>query len=364
MKKLLVLFIALSLIACNKEQGYTLKFDIPELAGAQLILKQSLPGELLDIDSVTLDTLGMGEMSGSIEHAELLYATITGQRGGMELFVDNYEYTISGTVREPIIEVDGGPQVVYNDYKAGIAEFAEKRIVLSEKYGKANEENQGEEVLKGIIKEFEALNDEKVKYDSSFIANNNTSIVAPFLVTNMRVRFTVEDLEHWLGLMDESVSHSPHYKALSNELEKKKKVMIGQPYIDFTLPDPDGKDVTLSDYAGKGVLLIDFWASWCGPCRNANPGVVALYNEFYEQGFDVFGVSGDRDHAEWLKAIEEDGLVWTQVIDENDTIDVSSDLYAVKFIPHTVLLDKEGKIVGRNLSEEELKEKITELLAE
>lgn len=363
MKKIIVLFIAMALVACDNQKGYVLNIDMPDLGGSKLILNQMLSGDLVDVDSVILDSVGVGEMEGYVESDELMYITVAGQRS-LQLFIGNYEYKISGSFRDAVIEVDAGPQAVYNAYEEGLEEIINERMTLSDNYRQAQADSLGEEEMGKIIEQFQALNDKKASYDTSFIVNNNTSIIAPFLVSNMRARFSVEDLEFWLGNMDESVALSDFYVALSDELEKKRNVAIGKDYIDFTLPDQDGEEVSLSDLAGKGVLLIDFWASWCGPCRNANPGVVALYNEFNEKGFEVFGVSLDRDKEEWLKAIEEDGLVWTQVWDAGETSSVSSDLYAVKYIPHTVLLDSDGKIVARNLSEEELKEKLNELLGE
>lgn len=364
MKKILFLFLALALVACDNNDGYTLKFDMPDLGGSELVLKQSLPGQVVDIDSVTLDSLGFGEISGSIEKSEVLFVTVQGQRGGIQVFVDNYDYEISGTLMDPVIEVKGGPQVLYNEYNDGLSKFNDLRNELSEKYNAAASTGASEDSLKVIIEEFNKMSDEKSAYDSIFIVNNNSSVVASFIMSSLYRSFTAEELEQWLGLLDESVHTSSDYETMSDHLAKLKKVMIGVDYTDFTLPTPEGEEVSLSEYAGKGVMLIDFWASWCGPCRNANPGVVAIYNEFHDKGFDVFGVSLDRDRAAWLQAIEDDGLVWTQVFNVRGGENDAGDLYAVSYIPHTVLLDKDGKIIAKNLSEEELKEKLTELLGE
>ncbi len=117
-------------------------------------------------------------------------------------------------------------------------------------------------------------------------------------------------------------------------------------------------EVSLSSLKGKYVL-VDFWASWCGPCRNENPKVVAAYNKYNSKGFEVLSVSVDEDEAKWLEAVKTDGLIWTNVRDVNKEVGKQ---YAIRNIPTTLLLDKEGKIIGKNLRGAELEEKLAELL--
>ncbi len=132
---------------------------------------------------------------------------------------------------------------------------------------------------------------------------------------------------------------------------------------DFTMNDTEGNPVKLSDFRGK-VMLIDFWASWCGPCRRENPHVVELYNHFHNKGFDVLGVSLDKSKEPWLKAIKDDGLVWNHVSDLKYWSNEAAQLYGVTSIPHTVLVDKDGKIIARNLRGEQLTAKLREIFSE
>ena len=141
-----------------------------------------------------------------------------------------------------------------------------------------------------------------------------------------------------------------------------KTVSVGQKAPDFTLNDPEGNAVSLSSKVGSKLLLVDFWAGWCGPCRQENPNIVKVYNEFNKKGFDVFGVSLDRTRDEWVKAISDDKLAWTHVSDLQYWNSAAAKLYAVNAIPASFLLDENGVIVARNLRGEDLYNKVKEVL--
>ncbi len=147
---------------------------------------------------------------------------------------------------------------------------------------------------------------------------------------------------------------------LQKLVDKISAFSIGGQAPDFEQKSPDGKDIKLSDFRGK-VLLVDFWASWCGPCRRENPRLVATYNKYKEEGFEILGVSLDRDRNRWIGAIEKDGLLWPQVSDLKYWQNEVAVLYNVKSIPHTILLNEDGKIIARNLRGTSLEEKLAEI---
>jgi peroxiredoxin len=144
-------------------------------------------------------------------------------------------------------------------------------------------------------------------------------------------------------------------------IEKAKTTAVGAIAPDFTQNTPDGKPVSLSDFRGKYVL-VDFWASWCGPCRQENPTVVKAYNNFKAKGFTVLGVSLDKDKDRWLAAIEKDKLTWTQVSDLEYWQNAAAQLYGIQSIPSNVLVNPEGEIVAKNLRGDDLEKTIESVL--
>ena len=151
--------------------------------------------------------------------------------------------------------------------------------------------------------------------------------------------------------------------SIKTKLRQMQALVVGGEAPDFTQNNPEGEAVSLSDLRGN-VVLVDFWASWCGPCRRENPNVVKLYNKYNEKGFEILGVSLDKQHDRWVKAIEADGLAWEQVSDLQGWKNAAAGLYGVRSIPHTILLDKEGKIIARNLRGAALEKKLEEVFGE
>jgi len=142
--------------------------------------------------------------------------------------------------------------------------------------------------------------------------------------------------------------NSENAKNLEKQIKNAQSFIIGAESPDFAMSDLHGNEIKLSDFKGK-VVLIDFWASWCGPCRRENPHVVKLYEKYQDDGFEILGVSLDNSQAKWEQAVAKDQLTWPQVSDLKGWKNEVAQMYSVKSIPHTVLLDKEGKILAHKL---------------
>ncbi|MEO1408317.1 MAG: TlpA disulfide reductase family protein [Bacteroidota bacterium] len=153
---------------------------------------------------------------------------------------------------------------------------------------------------------------------------------------------------------------APYIQQLGRQVNSAQSLMIGAVAPDFTQRTPEGEEFSLSDLRGK-VVLLDFWASWCGPCRRENPHVVKLYKKYQEKGFDILGVSLDRQKDRWLAAIDKDKLTWHHVSDLKGWQNEVAGSYSVRSIPHTLLLDQDGKIIARNLRGGQLDAKLKEI---
>ena len=152
-------------------------------------------------------------------------------------------------------------------------------------------------------------------------------------------------------------------KSLKENIEIAKKTGVGKIAMDFTQDDTLGKPVSLSSLRGR-YLLVDFWASWCGPCRAENPNLVKVFHKYKDKGFHILGVSLDRpgQKEKWMKAIHDDGLEWTQVSDLQFWNNAVAKQYGIQAIPQNLLLDPEGKIIAKNIRGEELEQKVSEVV--
>ena len=198
----------------------------------------------------------------------------------------------------------------------------------------------------------------------SFIRQHPSSLVSAYaLYRDYSYRLSPEEIRSNIDLLDPSLWNTPYVEVLEELIPTLEVVAVGNEAPNFVADDTEGNVVEFSNYIGKSkYLLLDFWASWCGPCRRENPNIVKAYEEYKDKGFDIFAVSLDSSRDGWVAAIEKDGLDWTNVSDLLLWDSEPAKLYGVRAIPSNFLIDENGVIVAKNLKGEDLHNTLNDLL--
>ena len=226
------------------------------------------------------------------------------------------------------------------------------------------QKNEDQATIQQLMDEFGLMQNELLAYTSTYPQNNPTSFLSVLLLDNMfnQPEVDIQKIKTVYGSLTAKLQKTKPGLSIKNKIDNYKDISVGNVAPDFSGPTPDGKTLSLKQAMGK-LTIIDFWASWCGPCRKENPSVVALYNEFHEKGLNIIGVSLDKDGAKWKEAIAKDGLTWSHVSNLQFWTDPIAVLYNIKSIPATYIIDDKGVIIATNLRGDELRAKIASLLS-
>jgi peroxiredoxin len=216
-------------------------------------------------------------------------------------------------------------------------------------------------LMKLYSAEYDKIESAKTNALSGFMLSHTTSLANLFLPEAFPIDANINTYLKLDTALFAKYPDNFYVNNLHNQIVAAKKTRIGSLAPDFTLPDTSGVNFTLSSLKGKYVL-IDFWAAWCGPCMKEMPNVIKLYNDFHSKGLEIMGVSLDKTRAAWLGAIKAKNLSWIQVSDVKFWQSLVVPLYNISAIPYTVLIDKEGKIIAKNLRGEDLYKKVESLL--
>ncbi len=363
MKKLfIVAVLAAMAFACTKPSGYKIEVNLTGAAG-KVYLEQRQDGIFVARDTAEFVD-GTALLEGKVEFPEIYYLSVEGKNQKGLLFVENTGIKVSGHVDSlRNLRISGSP--VNDEYQSVTAILNKAEEEGMAKYGEYQAAMQSGDTVRGrsLMDEARAFFDSQESTMLDFIRKNPASWVTPHLLSQVQYSQEVPTLDSLVSGLDPRLAVVPAVIALKERIEILKKVAVGQMAPDFEQNDPDGKPVKLSGvYSQNTYTLIDFWAAWCGPCRQENPNVVAVYNDYKAKGFGVLGVSLDQDRDRWLKAIADDKLDWTQVSDLKYWQNEAARLYAVNSIPANFLVDRTGKIIARNLRDAALREKMAELL--
>jgi peroxiredoxin len=363
MKQLVILFAGLLLItACDTGKQYRLSGSVEGASDVSIHLQQRIDKAYVSIDSVTSPE-GTFEFSGSVDIPDVYYISLSGGRGKAMVFLENSDislYVHKDSMFNPRVS---GSDVhdEYMDFQSGIDAVYEKLDALYEEYREATQ--KGDTAIASELEmQMETVYGNVGNIQMEYLDAHPASYISPYIAQSLHYGKEVDEIEELLAKLDPSLGITTIVENLESRVEVLKSVAVGKIAPDFTQNDPEGNPVSLSSFLGS-YLLLDFWASWCGPCRRENPHVVEAYREFHDRGLEILGVSLDNSREKWLQAIEADKLTWTQVSELNYWSNSAVSLYGISSIPSNLLLDPDGRIIAKNLRGNQLHEELSKYLA-
>ncbi len=361
MNKFFLAVAGISILASCSNKGFELSGTITGFSGGTVYLEQRIDKAYIPVDSVSTAD-GSFTFTGKVDIPDVYYISIPGQGGRSMIFLENSRVNLSVHIDSLYYPVVSGSGVhdEYMDFQDGIEAVDKKLNALWAEYQQAEASrdtaiaNEIENQMESVYKSVEVIH-------VSFLDENPSSYISPYIVQSLHYEKEADEIEELLAKLDPILDSTTIVGSLTRRVEMMKNVAVGKIAPDFTQNDPNGNPVALSSLRGN-YLLVDFWASWCGPCRRENPNIVAAYEKFHEKGFDVLGVSLDNSRERWLEAIQKDRLTWNHVSELNYWSNTAIPLYGISIIPSNLLLDPDGRIIAKNLEGRDLHVQLEKLL--
>lgn len=346
----------------QKENNFKITVNIANGNDNMIFLSKREGGETVNSDSVQLMD-GKGTIAGHIDLPEFYYLTFKDTRVYIPVFVEAGDIAVHADMNNPRNPLVSGSLAheTFMAFNDSVGAFDQQASLLNSRYGEARGKNDTAR-MEEIEKEYMVVDKKKTDYLIDYAIKNNDNVVSAFLVLSNSYKLEIEDIDNIVNNFNALIDSSEYVKSLKQYVITLKKSAVGQPFIDFALNNPEGNPISLSSVVNGNYVLVDFWASWCVPCRAENPNVVLAYNNFHDKGFDVFGVSFDEDHGKWVEAIAADNLAWTHVSDLKYWNSAAGKLYGIQSIPQNLLVGPDGTIVEKNLRGKALQDKLAELL--
>lgn len=378
MKKI-VLFITLSALftACSNYGGgsYTIVGTAKGIKdGSKVILQtQSDDGK----STVSIDTVLVKgekfEIKGKVDETTIHGLLIESTQGMVSVILE--KGTINVDVYKDSVFKSKVTGTFNNDefgkFNVGIAKLqktVQQKLAAYEiqnnEVMKTAKETNDTITMNKLRKGYGDIQNQLVDYSVNYSKNNPKAYISLLIVQGLfnNPKFEFEDVKKQFDGLDADLKKLKPAKKIQEMFDSVAATEIGKKAPNFKAKDPKGKEISLNDIVGKKATIVDFWASWCMPCRQENPNMTKLYKDFHAKGLNIIGVSLDNDSKDWITAIAVDQLVWSQVSNLKQWDDPIAKLYNVNTIPATFLLDQDGKIVAKNISGAELRKKVEELM--
>jgi peroxiredoxin len=343
---------------------YEINGNIEGAARKLFILQKNVDGKPVELARIISNEGLFKIVGGTVEFPEMVFLE-TLDKKRIYFFLENSVITINGK-----IDSLGSAKIAGSKSQDELILLTTSLKPLEEKMKKLNADLADAQRAHNVSwintarKQYNDLTKEAFNVRKDFVVKHPDSFVSPPILRSLANEMSTAELESLIASMSPDVVKTPDITALKFRLAALKSVQPGQKAPDFTLPGIDGNPISLASLIGPKALLIDFWAAWCGPCRNENPYVVAAYKKFHSKGFEILGVSLDRTKEDWIAAIKDDNLSWKHVSDLKYFDNTAARLYAVNSIPANFLLNKDGIIVATNLRGDALSKKVKELLGD
>lgn len=347
-KNILIAALAFIIAACNapaKKSGYTVTGDLSGITG-KVYLTQFEGKMPLRIDSAKV-TNGKFTFTGDI--GTPILASIQNDKGDIvRFFLEDSEITINGSANNPAnITVTGSAtEELYRKMEKEIAALYDSMPTVPRET-------------------WDSIENTATNIRKEFVKKNPLSVAAAYvLYRELSYAMTPDELDSYLAGFDPSIRSSVYYKLVESMSSALKKTAVGQKYTDISVPNKDGKPVALSSFIDeRKYVLLDFWASWCPPCRAEIPNLAAAYKVYASKGFEIYSVSLDRNHEDWLNGIAYMKMNWINVSTLTFWESEAAAIYGVRSIPSNILIAPDGTIIARNLEGEALHTKLAELFA-
>ena len=350
-----------ALSSCNGG-GYQVKLEMTGAKEGDTVLVQYALGDSVRLDTTIAEGNGVVELTGKLDEPTRFNVIYLRKDVSFPLFVENANIEVTGNLDSlEKISVEGSEtHKVYKKYQETVIKVEKQMQELGAYYQMAQE--AGNYYLMDSIAQIgQKMDEDRRVVIKKFITDNNNSVVSALLAYENFMDEELAGMEKMYQTLGTDAKNSSSGKKIKEMIDSYKRTELGAVAPEISLPDAQGKTQTLSSLKGKYVL-VDFWASWCGPCRRENPNVVLAYAMYHPKNFEIFAVSLDDTKEKWLEAIQQDHLPWIHVSDLKGWRCSIARTYGVNYIPQNFLLDPNGKIIAKNLRGEELAKKLETFL--